>query len=522
MALLLIASCSSGPELVEVPHPDLAALEPAVQDEMRAARENLDAYVDTPGLDDAELGRAYGEAGMLYHAYSLREAAEACYLNAASLSPRDPDWPYFLGKLRADAGETGKAVESFERSIELEPDDLPALIRLATVELDAGNPDRAEELLRRGQGVDPSSAAALFGLGKVAAARRDHEAAVGHFEAALRLDPDASEVHYPLGLAYRGLGRNEEAESWLARRGDRPVALADPRMDRLAGLMGGWRVHQNRGTQLFQQGLYAQALDELRQAEALAPNEAVVQTNLGSTLTMLGDLAGAREAFEKAVELDAGAVMAHFNLGTLDARAGNDAAAVAHYSASLATDPAHQRTLFNMANALRRLGRFEEAAERYRAVIEADPRNAQARLGEAFSLIRLHDYRNALQRLEEGAAALPENNRIHNALLRILAAAPEDDLRNGDRAVTGARVLLSRESSLDHVVTLAMATAEVGAFDEAVEWQQQAIDAVRRAGRSQLLPELEENLRLYRSGEPCRTPWHDDSEQLSPPPLQPS
>jgi hypothetical protein len=58
--------------------------------------------------------------------------------------------------------------------------------------------------------------------------------------------------------------------------------------------------------------------------------------------------------------------------------------------------------------------------------------------------------------------------------------------------------------------TMAMVLAELHRFDEAVKWQQEAISAAKEGKRDDLLAKLSVNLRLYQSGQPCRTPWRDD------------
>jgi tetratricopeptide (TPR) repeat protein len=208
--------------------------------------------------------------------------------------------------------------------------------------------------------------------------------------------------------------------------------------------------------------------------------------------------------------------MAHFNLGTLRARAGRDAEAIEHYRDALESNSEYSKARFNLANALCRVGEFEDAAEQYARVVERDERNGAARLGEALALIGVRRYAEALERLEAGVQALPENKPLRHALVRVLSAAPVDEVRDGQRALAICQALINEERSLQHVAAFAMAAAETGQMDVAVQWQEAAIAAVKRSGRSDLLPALEENLRRYRRGEPCRIPWRDDDPVFFP------
>ena len=58
--------------------------------------------------------------------------------------------------------------------------------------------------------------------------------------------------------------------------------------------------------------------------------------------------------------------------------------------------------------------------------------------------------------------------------------------------------------------TMAMTLAEVGQYAEAVTWQRDAIEAAEHAGRHDLAGRLADNLKLYETHRPCRTPWRAD------------
>ena len=70
--------------------------------------------------------------------------------------------------------------------------------------------------------------------------------------------------------------------------------------------------------------------------------------------------------------------------------------------------------------------------------------------------------------------------------------------------------LLKSQQTLPMAETMAMALAESGRFDDAARWQQDAIRAASESKREDLVRKLTANLRLYQSGQPCRTPWTPD------------
>jgi hypothetical protein len=65
---------------------------------------------------------------------------------------------------------------------------------------------------------------------------------------------------------------------------------------------------------------------------------------------------------------------------------------------------------------------------------------------------------------------------------------------------------------------MAMALAELGRFDEASQWQRNAIGMASQSGRLALAGRLAVNLRLYEARRPCRVPWTDDDPIHRPAP----
>ncbi len=521
LAPALLVACSGGgtdrSALVDVPWPDVSAMEPLVRAQLETGRATLQRRLGDADVSDPELAATFGETGMLHQAYGLGRTALACYRNARTLDDADFRWPYYLGQLYGGADDYQNAVSSFGRALEIQPDNTVALIHLGRVEFDRGEYERAQQWFAQARQLEPSSAPALTGLGKIALASREYASAVELLGAALAAEPRANEARYPLGLAYRGLGNEDRALEYLSQTGAVQVTnLPDPLMQDVSDLVRGWRVYLNRGTTLFQAGQFDTALAEFRKAVEAKPDEPLLHANLGSTLVQLGDHDGAVREFEEAVRLDPGAVTANFNLGTLAARVGDDDGAIRYYEVALGTNPNQLSAHLNLANSLRRVGRFEEALEHYAAVVEGDPSNAQARLGGALSLLRLHRHAEALAGLEEAHKAIPEHRGVRNALARLLATAPRKSLRDGARAMQLAADLFNENPDVRFVITLAMAAAENRNFEMAQSWQRQALDVIRENNRNDLLEEVERNYQRYLRGEPCRRAWADDDPILSP------
>jgi tetratricopeptide (TPR) repeat protein len=143
---------------------------------------------------------------------------------------------------------------------------------------------------------------------------------------------------------------------------------------------------------------------------------------------------------------------------------------------------------------------------------------SQASFGYAMGLVRLGRYQEARDRLEHDVKAFPEQLGFAHALARLLAAAPDDRVRNGARAQAILADLLKSQRTAALAETMAMAQAELGNFKDAIGWQRAAIDLTRQSGRQEGIAHLAETLALYEAGRPCRTPWTNDDPVHHPQP----
>ena len=503
------STAAERPSLRPVALPPVAGMSESVAEQMQdryAAVERESARA--PG-HEAEYAQAYGELGKVLLGASYLDAAEPALLNAAALDPADARWPYYLGHLYRSKGAVRESAQQLGRALQLRPSDVPTLVWLVDALLSEGRTDEAEPLVRRALNEDAMSVAALYQAGRLALARGDHAAAVQQFEAALDRDPRATAIHYPLGLAYRGLGDTTRAERHLAQRSreNRIVEPDDPLMDEVRDTVAGPLALEVRGVEALNRRDWVSAVDAFRQGTALAPRSASLHHRLGTALAMMGKADEARREFEAAVGVSPGYAKAHYSLGVLLEDRGDDEGALSRYSAAVENQPEYAQARLRLADVLRRRDRLQDALTEYERVMSADPTVSDAMLGRAITLVRIGRYREAREQLLEGIKFYPAHPGFPHALARLLAAAPDDSVRDGRRALALAEQALKADPSTEVGETLGMALAEVGRFDEAAAVQRDLIAAARRAGRSDLAVTLQENLRLYETRQASRTPW---------------
>ncbi len=520
-------ACASRPALLPVSLPDLSRADPAVQSQVRDLFTALTQKVGTRGAQADDLGTAFGRMGMVLQAAEYYDAAEPCYRNAQTLVPSEGRWPYYLGHLYTSKGDTDKAEASFHRVLELRPDDLPTLVWLGRLYLDKGRPEDAERQFAKALTESPRAVAVMAGLGRAALARRDFAGAVKNLEDALAVDPEAESLHSPLAIAYRGLGQLDKAAPHLRQWRNRDILLPDPLRQELDLVLESGLSYELRGVRALEAKDWTTAAAYFRKGIALTPDNTQLGRSLhhklGTALFMKGDVHTAQEQFETVVRMappggvDESTAKAHYSLAVLMASTRRSREAVEHFSAAVKYQPNYVEAHVGLADALRQSGRAAESLHQYEETLALNPRVPSARLGYAMALVRLRRYRAALDWLTDGTTRYPDQPELALALARVLAAAPDDRVRDGRRALAIVQELFKSHKSTDLGETMAMTLAELGDYQQAAAIQRGVMAAATRAGLNDALRRMEGNLRLYERHQPCRTPWTDDESAAAQP-----
>ncbi len=166
----------------------------------------------------------------------------------------------------------------FEQALTHAPQDVPSLVWLAEMNLAQNRYDAAEDPLEKAQALDPSNGAVLYGLGRVALEKQDYAQAAKYLEAALAIRPDANRLHYPLALAYRGLGNRDKAEEHVRLRGEVELPPVDPLLGEVSGLLQNAAAFEARGSQALGARQWAEAVTNLTEGGGTGARQRVQPT----------------------------------------------------------------------------------------------------------------------------------------------------------------------------------------------------------------------------------------------------
>jgi tetratricopeptide (TPR) repeat protein len=281
-------------------------------------------------------------------------------------------------------------------------------------------------------------------------------------------------------------------------------------MVELDSLLQSPQTFESLGIRALDEQDWAGAAAQFRKGLALAPDSASLHHRLGTALSMMGARQAARAEFEAAIARSPEYFPAQFSLGLLLQDQQRHAEAIDHFAAALKVRPTYTEARLRMASSLRRSGRLSAAAAQYREALSTEPDSSEAQMGLVMVLTRLHRDGEARASLEASVKAHPDDPVYTHALARLLAASPDDGVRDGRRAMALVQQLLQRGRTIELGETYAMALAELGQYREAQALQRDLIDAAGRAGLSAVKARLEARLALYDRADPCRTPWTDE------------
>ncbi len=249
-----------------------------------------------------------------------REARQA-FERLLEIQPASYDGHYGLGRALASLGEKEAARASFEKARALDPRSAFVYSRLSELEESQGNLEASERWLREGIVMAPSrllyqdladlllssgrgaevskmanewsgpgaQAAAAYARGQVLASERNAEGALIELERAVSLAPEDDNVEQALANTLSGIGRVDEAklhyEAILART---PCYLG--------ALTNVGAVHEREGN-------VDEGIRSYERAIGCDPEYANAYRNLGAALARKGDLRRALEVLRKAKRL---------------------------------------------------------------------------------------------------------------------------------------------------------------------------------------------------------------------------
>lgn len=202
------------------------------------------------------------------------------------------------------------------------------------------------------------------------------------------------------------------------------------------------------------------------------PSNSRARVNYGIDLYAAGRSDEAERELREAIRLKETNAAAHANLGPLLCAQGKLDEGIAHLERALTLDPDYTRAHANLAEAYAAQGQRAHAAQQFAKALAADP----------------------------------DNPFLLNRLAWLLSTSPEEDLRNGLRAVQLAEhaVSLTNRQDIMSLETLSAAYAEAGRFEDAVVVGREALSLAEQQRNETAATDLARRLTMFQERQKYR------------------
>ncbi len=273
-----------------------ASRQPTSIDSVSSALGWFDAALE---LDPEYAAAHAGKCAVLVRGYSEMddasyiERAESSCATALAMNPNLNVVHTSLGDLHMSTGRYSDAEAAYLAALANDPVNIDALRGLGIAYQRLKQPQEAEKILRRATDAHPGDAAAFNSLGVFLFQNGRYDEAAAQTEYAVALRPDDAKYITNLASAHMLQGDFASAARYFQRAVDvKPTK----------------NTYSSLGMMYFYVGDYDAAIESLRAAVELQPNDRLAWANLADTLWAAGMIQEARQAYQEAESMAARAL----------------------------------------------------------------------------------------------------------------------------------------------------------------------------------------------------------------------
>lgn len=286
-----------------------------------------------------------------------REEWKESYTRFASLGTRfdlsqNPYFYYTLGLIGKKSGDFKKAIQCFEKAIELKPDFEKTYLNLGIAYTQLGDYKTAQKSYEKALKLNSYLVEATYNLGRVLFLKGDFQKSIEAYEKAIIIGIDDVDTFNNIGVAFKKLGDINSAINYYKK-----AISVDPSYA---------RAYLNLGNALAEQQKYDASIEAFGKAIEITPQYARAYNNLGLALARKGESKKAEERYKQALYYNPKYVSAYINLGSHYLTAGNIPKSRITFQKGLDIDQNSAELHMNYAHSLLAEQKQEEAMDHYR------------------------------------------------------------------------------------------------------------------------------------------------------------
>ena len=259
--------------------------------------------------------------------------------------PDDPRSYFYAGIVEADAGNSQKAIESYEMTIEIieaDPSHLQTklllgdfndvYLKLGELYHQQGDVETSVVYFQRALALNPELANKFIAQGQSAFEAADYQEAIESLNTHLLLFPEDVGAVYLLGQSYEANGDTDNALIFYKRA----LTLDSQQTDVLFKMV---HIYRNRES-------HQQAIDTLQKIIEIVPDTIEAHSLMALSYLALEEFDAALLAFLETVRLNPDDVSAHYHAAVLFEQKGDIDNAIVHYEKTIGLDTASIKSAF--------------------------------------------------------------------------------------------------------------------------------------------------------------------------------
>ena len=350
--------------------------------------------------------QAHGDLGLVYEANQFWQEARQCFANAVMLAPHEPLPRLHLGIVQYEMGEPDAAMATFRDLAKRSPLFAPGHHRLGTTALSRSDLTTADAAFRKVIELSPATHEGYIGLADVSIRNKDYEGAKALLDKALTIKPDNGTAHHLLGLAYAGMGREDDARRAMALGTNAgSITMVDDWSLKMPAHATGLSRMNGRAIALMNAGKLDEAALVYTDALRYYPDNPDVLNNLSIVRDKQGRRDEALQLLLRATAANPRHHATYSNLATHYHAGSQTPKAIEEMRKALALAPADAAYHRKMASMLGSLRQYEESRVHWQEATKYDPNHVN-------SFVRLAEVCAELDRKDEARAALERAQRL--------------------------------------------------------------------------------------------------------------
>ena len=270
----------------------------------------------------------------------------------------------YRGLSAEDKGELDKAIQNYDKAIELKPDFFGAYNNRGVAYGEKHDFDTAIKDFTTAIELKPDFFGAYNNRGNAYFEKRDFDTAIQNYDKAIEIQPDYADAYNNRGNAYGGKRDFDTAIQNLTTAIEINPDYAE--------------AYNNRGVAYFEKRDFDTAIQNYDKAIEINPDYAEAYNNRGNAYSSKGDFDTAIQNLTTAIEINPDYAEAYNNRGIAYSSKGDFDTAIQDYDKAIEINPDYAEAYYNRGITYGEKRDFDTAIQDYDKAIEINPDYAEA------------------------------------------------------------------------------------------------------------------------------------------------